>query len=147
MTTSNCALLDTNVLVYAADDTAPQREAARRLINQGTREELFLCVTPQVMCEFFAVITDPRRVGTPWNREKAIGAIDRYIRSRRIMKIYPTVDTLERMVDLLREHDIVRQDIFDLHLVATMLSNSITRLYTYNRADFSRFQEIEVLTP
>lgn len=34
-----------------------------------------------------------------------------------------------------------------VHLVATMLSNGLTRLYTFNREDFSRFKEIEVLTP
>ena len=38
-------------------------------------------------------------------------------------------------------------EIFNLQLVATMLSNSVTRLYTYNQSDFSQFKEIEVLLP
>jgi predicted nucleic acid-binding protein len=39
------------------------------------------------------------------------------------------------------------QEIFDLQLLATMLSNNITRLYTYNQQDFSKFKEIEALIP
>jgi len=37
--------------------------------------------------------------------------------------------------------------IFDLQLVATMLANGIRRIYTYNRGDFERSTEIDVLTP
>jgi hypothetical protein len=40
-----------------------------------------------------------------------------------------------------------KQEIFDLQLVATMLSNNVSRLYTYNKDDFIKFKEIEVLTP
>jgi hypothetical protein len=35
-------------------------------------------------------------------------------------------------VEFLRRRQVTRQEIFDLHLVATMLTNGLTRLYTYN---------------
>jgi predicted nucleic acid-binding protein len=38
-------------------------------------------------------------------------------------------------------------DIFDVQLVATMLANDVTRIYTYNRPDFERFGEVKILTP
>jgi hypothetical protein len=34
-----------------------------------------------------------------------------------------------------------------LQLVATMLSNGISRIYTYNNADFAQYQEVEAITP
>lgn len=49
------------------------------------------------------------------------------------------------MTDLLSRYPISRQDIFDLQLTATMLSNGVTRLFTFNQKDFSMYQEIQVL--
>ena len=54
---------------------------------------------------------------------------------------------LEGILDLLKKYKVTKQEIFDLQLVATMLSNNVTRLYTYNKDDFIKFKEIEVLSP
>jgi predicted nucleic acid-binding protein len=51
------------------------------------------------------------------------------------------------MIELIKKYPVNAQDIFDLQIVATMLSNNITRIYTYNEKDFSRYNEIEVLNP
>ena len=40
-----------------------------------------------------------------------------------------------------------RQEVFDLFLVDTMLANSVTRIYTYNREHFTHFDGITVLAP
>ena len=62
MSTSNDrALVDTNVLVYAADTSSSFHEPSRQLRDRGFRGEVPLVVTPQVLMEFFAVITSPRR--------------------------------------------------------------------------------------
>ncbi len=37
--------------------------------------------------------------------------------------------------------------LIDIQLVATMLGNGITRIYTFNRNDFAPFAELEVLAP
>jgi len=63
------------------------------------------------------------------------------------LKIYPGPDIIERSLELLRRYEITRQEIFDLQLVATMLSNNVTRLYTFNQEDFSKYKEIEVIVP
>ena len=51
------------------------------------------------------------------------------------------------MLDLMKRYPIKRQEIFDLQLVATMLSNQVSRIYTFNRDDFLKFTELEVLEP
>ena len=48
---------------------------------------------------------------------------------------------------LLKKYEVTRQEVFDLNLVATMLSNNLKRIYTYNRDHFIKFTEVEVLTP
>lgn len=64
-----------------------------------------------------------------------------------ILKIYPKEDILDLTIDLLKKYKTKEREVFDLQLVATMLLNNITQLYTYNQDDFSRFKEIEALTP
>jgi predicted nucleic acid-binding protein len=147
MTTSEIALIDTNILVYAADTTAEHYEASRDLRDRGIRGELPLAVSPQVLMEFFAVITNPRRVQQARSPEEARAEVEKYVRSP-IRKIHPGIDILDRVLTLLAQHpNVSRQDIFDLFLAATMLENGLTRIYSYNQDHFTRFPELTVLTP
>lgn len=127
MTTSEIALIDTNILVYAADTTAAFHEQAKRLRDRGVRGELLLAVSPQILMEFFAVITNPRRVRQPRSPAEARAEVEKYARSA-IRKIHPGHDILDRVLILLQQHPTIsRQDIFDLFLVATMQTNGVTR--------------------
>ena len=147
MTTSEFSLLDTNILVYAADETSPFHRAAVLLRERGLRGEISLCICPQVLNEFFAIITDPKRVSSPIIQKEALLEIEKYFYSNNILKIYPAPQVIEITMDFLKRYEITKQEIFDLQLVATMLSNNVTRLYIYNQEDFLKFKEIEVLTP
>jgi uncharacterized protein len=147
-TSDNRALVDTNVLVYAADTASSFHEPSRQLRDRGFRGEIPLVVTPQVLMEFFAVITSHRRVTTPRSPEEARAEVEKYVRAVNIVKIYPDHTALERTIELLQHHpQVARQEIFDLFLVATMLASGVTRIYTYNQQHFTRFAGIEVLTP
>jgi predicted nucleic acid-binding protein len=147
MTTSETSLLDTNVLVYAADETSPFHPAAKAIREKGLRGKISLCICPQVLTEFFAIVTDSKRVSNPRTQEEAQVEIVKYTHSENFLKIYPGSNILEGILDLLRKYKVTKQEIFDLQLVATMLSNNVTRLYTYNKDDFIKFREIEVLNP
>jgi toxin-antitoxin system PIN domain toxin len=147
-TLNDHALVDTNVLVYAADTSSSFHESSRQLRDRGFRGEISLVITPQVLLEFFAVITSPRRVATPRSPEEARAEVEKYVRADHMLKIYPDRAALEQTLSLLHRHpQVARQEIFDLFLVATMLANGITRIYTYNQQHFTRFAGIEALTP
>lgn len=147
MTTSKIALLDTNVLVYAADETSSFHQPSKTLRDKGLSGKISLCVFPQILSEFFAIITDTKRVSNPRNQQEAIAEVEKYVNAKQILKFYPGPDIIEIMLGLLKRYEIRKQEIFDLQLVATMLSNDITRIYTFNQNHFSRFEEIEALTP
>jgi predicted nucleic acid-binding protein len=147
MTTSKVCLLDTNVLVYAADKNSPFFESSRKLIESGFAGKIDLCISPQTISEFFAVITDSKRVDNPRTQEEALTEIKKYLQSKRIRKIYPGPETSNTMVDLLERYPVKKQEIFDLQLVATMLSNRVKRIFTFNREDFLKFADIEVMEP
>ena len=59
------ALLDTNVLVHAADRLSPLHTRAAQLVELGLRERGRFCISPQNLVEFSAVVTRPRLVRAP----------------------------------------------------------------------------------
>jgi len=67
MTEGERSLVDTNILVYSASPAAVQYQASRALLES----EIRLCVAPQVLAEFYAVVTNPRRVTAPFSPSEA----------------------------------------------------------------------------
>jgi toxin-antitoxin system PIN domain toxin len=138
---------DTNVLIYAYYEDAPQYPAAFPLHDRAQEAGASLRLSPQVLAEFYAVITNPRRVSAPFTIDEALAEIEK-LRAFPGLTLLPIpLDVVDRWVALLREHPVAGRQVFDAQLVATMLGNSVTRLYTFNRTDFEQFPGIEVLTP
>ncbi len=134
------AMLDTNVLVYAYYEDVPQYPAAFPLLDRVQEANALLCVNPQVLAEFYAVVTNPRRVSTPFTSDEALAEIEK-LRALHGLTLLPVpLDVVDRWVALLREHPVTGRHVFDVQLVATMLGNGITGLYTFNRTDFERFR-------
>ncbi|MGA2711503.1 MAG: PIN domain-containing protein [Bryobacteraceae bacterium] len=58
-------IIDANVLVYAMDADAPQHAASRALLNAARDSSTTLYVTSQILCEFYSIVTNGRRVPKP----------------------------------------------------------------------------------
>ena len=140
-------LLDANVLVYASNLDSPRYSVAQDLREKARTGEIKACVCPQVLYEFFSVITDSRRVDHPLSPEQAIAEVDKYYKAKKIRKIYPQKATDRRIIELVRRYGVRRQEIFDVKLVATMLDNNVSAIYTGNKAHFKRFKEVGVIDP
>ncbi len=147
MDISNYALLDSNILVYAADRTSPYYKVSRTLRDKGIKGEVFLCLCPQVLLEFFAIVTDPKRVENPIIPQEAIKEVEKYLIASNILKIYSGQDGFQKLVELVKKYKVQKQEIFDCQLVSIMLINGITKIYTFNSRDFFKFKEIRVLSP
>ncbi|MGE4090955.1 MAG: type II toxin-antitoxin system VapC family toxin [Candidatus Binatia bacterium] len=140
-------MIDTNLLVYAFYPEVPQHRAARWLLDQAQEEKVSLCASSQVLAEFYAVVTNPKRVSPALDSKAALQRIDE-IRSLPGLILLPLpLDVVDRWMALIRRHPVTRQHIFDVQLVATMLANGVTRLYTFNVKDFLAFSEITVIEP
>jgi hypothetical protein len=64
------------------------------------------------------------------------------------LTILPTpTDLVIRWKQLLRQHPVQAQEVYDAQLVATMLANAVTTIYTFNTADFQAYPGIQVQTP
>jgi uncharacterized protein len=138
-------VVDTNVLVYALDADAPQHAAARALLEAGRAASVPLYVSSQILCEFYSVVTNPRRVQRPCSPAAALAAISSLLGFVRVLPM--PAETVGELVRLLRRLPVTGGDIFDLQILATMNVNDIHHIYTFNTADFAAFPETTVLTP
>lgn len=148
MTTAReLAALDTNVRIYALYADAEHYRAARPLVDQGRNPNAALCLTPQVLAEFYSVVTNPRRVTEVKSPEAVLEVITSLIAMPGLTLLPFPLDLVSRWTALLHQHPVTGRKIFDVQLVATLLANGVRKLYTFNRIDFEPFAEMEVLTP
>ncbi len=146
-TVSDPALLDTNVLVYAVFPATPQHAASRALLDGAKAVGANFCVAPRNLVEFYAVVTNPRRVTQPKTSDEALQAIDDLLALPGLTLLPVPADLVARWAQLLRQSPATKQRAFDTQLVATMLGDGVTKLYTFNTADFQHFAGIQVLAP
>ena len=138
-------IIDTNVLIYALDTAAPQHTAALALLDAARADAATLFVTPQILCEFYSVVTNPRRVARPRAAAEAIAVLSEMLSFLHVLPI--PAGTIDRLLDLLRRRPVTGSDVFDLQIVAAMQANGISRIYTFNVADFEAFPELSVVMP
>lgn len=138
-------IVDGNVLVYALDRNAPQHLSSRTLLDAARTGSTNLYVTSQILCEFYSVVTNPRRVSKPRSVSDAIAAIVGFLSFLHVLPVPPR--TVEGWLDLLRRRPVNGGAVFDLQLTAAMLANGVQRIYTYNTSDFEDFEELAVVEP
>jgi len=147
MKADEIAFIDTNILVYALDMESPFHLKAINFVNSTARGELEIGISPQVVGELYATITNPRKASHPLPPNEAIAAITSIWEAENIQRIFPKQQTLELTLDLVKHYQLKSMDFFDAQIVATMLDNGVSTIYTVNEQDFAMFEEIKALNP
>lgn len=143
--TGAIALLDTNILVYAYNVDSEYNAVCRALLDRVMKGELNVCLAPQILFEFFAVVTNPARVTKPITSKDALDEIAKLADS--IPLITPPINVHEDVINLMRQLEFGSKHIYDMVLAATMFSNGVTQLYTYDVGGFQKIPGIRVLNP
>jgi predicted nucleic acid-binding protein len=138
-------IIDTNVLVYALDADAPQHASARVLLEAARDGSATLYVTSQILCEFYSIVTNARRVSKPCSAADAVNAIADLLTFLNVLSAPANV--VDGWLGLLQRHPVTGGDVFDLQIIATMQANAIQRIYTFNSSDFETFPELVVVMP
>jgi predicted nucleic acid-binding protein len=97
-------LLDTNVLIDALYKDSDHYPAARALLDQAKQEDADFCTTPQVLAEFYAVVTHPRRVTHPKLPEEALSAIGAFLAMPGMSLLLIPPDIVSRWMELVRRY-------------------------------------------
>ena len=140
-------VVDTNLLIYAADEDFPGHSQVRQLLRQwgGSSEEWY--VTWSIVYEFLSVATQRSAFAHPLWLSQAWHFID-------VLRAYPSFKILmetERHADVVR--DLVSEyphmsgtRFHDLHIAAVMREHGITEIRTAD-TDFHQFKFLRVSNP
>ena len=140
-------LLDTNILVYANNLDSSFHEPCKKLVEDAVIGRFPAYIAHQNLLELYAVVTDKRRIEKPLTPRSANSLVRYYLTSDNISIIYPTHATFTLLGKLIEEHSPLSHGIFDLMLVALMMENGISTIYTANTRHFSDFKEITPVSP
>ena len=140
-------VVDTNVLVYAANAAVPEHARCCALIEelrQGTRP---WCLTWGILYEFLRVSTHPRVFAEPWSSPVAWLFVEALLASPGIAILVETERHAAFVGQILRESPSIAGNlIHDVHTVALMLEHGVRRIYTQDN-DFHRFSGVEIVDP
>ena len=139
--------VDANVLLYAANEDAPQHRTCLRLLEgwRARREPWFL--TWGVCYEFTRVITHPRVIEKPWSSAAAWSFLDGLLASPGLSMLTETDRHSVVAKAVIEETPALRGSLFhDAHTAILMREHGIRRIVT-NDADFHRFGFLEVIDP
>ena len=137
--------VDANVLVYAALTDDPRHEVSKALLKDDSRGLLHL--SPQILTEFYSIVTSPKRVTAPYTPVEAVDFIETLLGYEHVVVLPISPDVPSRWMVLLKSVEVRGPHIFDLQIAATMLVNGVSTLFTYNGTDFKGLADIQILEP
>lgn len=146
-TRADALLLDTNVLVYALDNSSEHHAASRAILEQAQSPDAGLCVTSQSLAEFYSLVTNPKRVASPRTVDEALATVEAIASLPGLTVLPVPFDVVPRWVELCRKSPVKGARIYDLQIIAVMLANGVQRICTFDVEDFAPFKDIQVEVP
>ncbi len=140
-------VVDTNVLVYAADESAPEHTRCRTLMEGWRRRNGAWYLTWGICYEFLRVVTHPRVMRRPWTMDAAVGFLAVLQASPGLGVLVPTDRHPLVLADVAREVPGLSGNIVhDTHTAVLMREHGIRRICTRD-TDFHRFPFLEPVDP
>lgn len=129
--------IDTNVLIYAMNEDDPHHPWSSRFVRAVAKGSVPACVFPQNLLEFYAIVTDARRVAHPLTPTEAMAEISKL---RAIIPVIgPGEGALDLLVSLTSPAGPKGADVYDAFIVAQMQDAGTGFICTYNLRDFEGF--------
>ena len=140
-------LLDTDILVHAHNRASPYQKGASDVIRKAMGGEIEAYVAPQMLYEFFAVVTNPKRVEHPLSSDEALDICLDFWECREIEKVNPTVRAPKEVFKFAKELKLTKGEIFDCLLAVTAKENGMEMIYTENVDHFKAYGFLKSLNP
>ena len=139
----NKIFLDTNVLVSAIDTTRENHKKVISLIEKIKEKEVQGFISTQIIGEFYVSLTRSfGGINAPLTPEEAGKEIEEMLSSG-IFTVLPITELiLRKALILASDKGIKGINFWDVVVVATMLENEISILYTENVKDFKKFNQL-----
>jgi toxin-antitoxin system PIN domain toxin len=140
-------VVDTNVLIYAADRDAADHAACRALIERCRGQSGPWYLTWGIVYEFLRVTTHASIFRRPFSASDAWSFLDSLFASPGLGMLTETERHLHVAKAVFAEMPrLAGNVVFDVHTAVLMRENGVRAIYT-NDGDFNRFLFIDVLDP
>ena len=137
--------VDTNVIVRAHMDGAPDHDVAQLRLERELNTGEEVKVSRQIIREYLAVVTRPQAWSPPLSMMDALDNVRWMISTFQILSDGPAVTN--QLILLCRQVPVGGRQIHDANIVATMLAHGERRLLTFNPRDFRRYGDVIELAP
>jgi uncharacterized protein len=140
-------VVDTNVLVYAADADSPFHQPCRDWIaRQRVRPDAWYATWP-ILYEFLRITTHPRVMRRPWTVTAAWQFAAALLASPGLSVLVQTQRHAEVAEQVISELPHLSGNVIhDTHTAILMREHGVSRICTRD-TDFSRFPFLEVIDP
>jgi toxin-antitoxin system PIN domain toxin len=140
-------VVDTNVLVYAADERAPEHARCRELLESWRGTSGVWYVTWGVCYEFLRVVTHPRVFRSPWSAGEAHTFLAAVLSSPAVGVLTPTSRHAAVLREVLDEVPLLAGNLMhDTSTAVLMREHGVRRICTRD-TDFHRFTFLEPIDP
>ncbi len=140
-------VVDTNVLIYAAERSFEEHGPCRKALARWQRSDTawFLCWN--ILYEFVRVVTHPRVFRQPWDAVSAWSFIEVLLASPAVSILGETERHGTVAREILKSLPPIRGNlVHDLHTATLMKEHGVRVIYTRD-TDFHRFPFLEVRDP
>lgn len=137
--------LDTNILVFSSFTASQFHKRALGRIDSLQKEGYLFWISRQVIREYLVVKSRLLDNENKYDSKDITDEIRDF--EDQFLIAEENLNTTAKLLHLIEQHNVIGKQIHDCNIVATMLSNDITKLLTNNSSDFARFSSlIEIVT-
>ena len=141
-------LFDTNVLVYAHDESSIYHNDSAELLKIAIENKIQGVLAEQNIIELYRILTNPVAMkGVSLTALQANDLIRSIYLNGNFEIIYPTRVTIDKVLQLAVKYKVTSAKIFDIRLAALILDENIDYFATYNISHFQAISGINPLVP
>lgn len=140
-------VVDTNVLLYAADQDAEEHPVCRARLEEWRHQVTPWYLTWSICYEFLRVSTHPRVFRNPWQAAAAWTFLDALLASPGMTLLSATARHASLLQQTVAELPDIRGNlVHDLHTAVLMREHGVSRIVTRD-TEFHRFPFLSVIDP
>ena len=140
-------LLNSDILLHAADSTSRLHQQAYAVREMAVRGEIKACVSNDVLNEMLVAMTTDWHVRNPISISDAVGEYEKYINLKSISKIMQMPETFKTLNLVIKDYGLKGAEVKLAELIATMIDNRVHTICTFRQEEYEQFAEINVLNP
>ena len=139
--------LDTNILLYAANEDAPEHGVCKGFLEQVVKDPVDWVIADQVYLELYRALRNPKVMSHPLPPKEAVSHVSVMRDEMGIMHCGYTSECWNGLIRDLGADDFPFRRTHDAVLTATLISHGVKTFYTRNMKDFITAGFRELINP